>query len=91
MLPSEPVTWVTCSSSGVPGAIASGAIQLAVGLLRKRQTGQRPMIISGALSVVAGTFFVVSAADATSLSSIAGYAVVGGVFVLVSTLRLRRH
>ncbi len=71
-------------------AIASGAVQLAVGIQRRGQSGQLPMILSGALSVVAGTFFAVSAADATTLSSIAGYAVAGGLFFLVSALRLGR-
>jgi uncharacterized membrane protein HdeD (DUF308 family) len=72
-------------------AIASGAVQLAVGIQRRGQSGQLPMILSGALSVVAGAFFAVSAADATSVSSIAGYAVVGGLFFLVSALRLGRN
>ena len=71
-------------------AIASGAVQLAVGLQRRAQAGHLPMIFSGALSVVAGTSFVVSAHEATSLGAIAGYAVLGGVFFLVSALRLGR-
>lgn len=72
-------------------AIASGAVQLAVGLQRRAQSGHYPMIFSGALSVLAGTSFVVSAHNATSLGAIAGYAVLGGVFFLVSALRLGRH
>ena len=72
-------------------AIASGAVQLAVGLQRRAQAGHYPMIFSGALSVLAGTSFVVSAQNATSLGAIAGYAVLGGVFFLVSALRLRRQ
>jgi len=71
-------------------AIASGAVQLAVALQRRTQPGHYPMIFSGALSVLAGTSFVASAHDATSLRSIAGYAVLGGVFFLVSALRLGR-
>lgn len=72
-------------------AIAAGAVQLAVGLQRRAQVGQLPMILSGALSIVAGTFFVASAGSATSLGSIAGYAVVGGAFFLVSALRQGRR
>jgi len=72
-------------------AIASGLVQLAVGLQRRSQSGQYPVIVSGALSVVAGTSFLVSAGSATSLGSIAGYAVLGGVFFLVSALRLGRR
>lgn len=72
-------------------AIASGAIQLAVGLQRRKQQGHVPMILSGAISVLAGTGFATSAHDATSLTQIAGYAVLGGVFFLVSALRLGRR
>lgn len=71
-------------------AIAAGAVQLAVGVQRRKLRGQVPIILSGALSVVAGTFFVASAAEATSVGPIAGYAVVGGLFFLVSALRQRQ-
>ena len=72
-------------------AIAAGAVQLAVGIQRRAQAGHYPMIFSGALSIVAGTSFVASAHDATSLGALAGYAVLGGVFFLVSALRLGRR
>ena len=72
-------------------AVASGAVQLAVGIQRRAQSGHYPMIFSGALSVVAGASFVASAHAATSVRAIAGYAVLGGVFFLVSALRLGRH
>ena len=72
-------------------AIAAGAVQLAVGIQRRAQPGHYPMIFSGALSIVAGTSFVASAHDATSLAAVAGYAVLGGVFFLVSALRLGRR
>jgi hypothetical protein len=49
------------------------------------------MIVSGSISTVAGiTFFVQAAAPHASLSTLAGYALLGGVFFLVSTLRLGR-
>jgi hypothetical protein len=49
------------------------------------------MILSGALSTLAGTSFILQAggADAT-LRNLAGYAAIGGVFFLVSALRLGR-
>jgi uncharacterized membrane protein HdeD (DUF308 family) len=72
-------------------AIASGAVQLAVGILRRAHGGQYPMIFSGGLSVVVGGSFVATAQNATSLGAIAGYAVAGGVFFLVSALRLGRR
>jgi hypothetical protein len=47
------------------------------------------MILSGALSAVAGTSFILQAGrDGASLVTIGGYAVLGGVFFLVSALRL---
>jgi len=49
------------------------------------------MIISGAVSTLAGTAFILRAArDGASLSNLAGYAVLGGIFFLVSALRLGR-
>ncbi|MGW4529028.1 hypothetical protein [Amycolatopsis sp. NPDC004378] len=85
------------ATSGIPGvlrvwgswAIVSGLVQFAVGLSRRRFGGQWPMIVSGALSVVAGTSFILQAGrDGASLVTIGGYAVLGGVFFLVSALRL---
>jgi uncharacterized membrane protein HdeD (DUF308 family) len=49
------------------------------------------MILSGAISTAAGTTFILqSTRDGAGLSTLAGYAVAGGVFFLVSALRLRR-
>jgi len=85
------------ASTGVPGvlrvwgswAIVSGLGQLAVGICRRELGGQWPMILSGALSAVAGTSFILQAGgDGASLGTIAGYAVLGGIFFLVSALRL---
>nr|WP_184870610.1 hypothetical protein [Kutzneria kofuensis] len=86
-------------SSGIPGvlrvwgawAILSGLVQLAVGLTRRKLGGQWPMIISGAISTVAGTSFILQAGQqGTGLSTLAGYAALGGIFFLVSALRLGR-
>jgi uncharacterized membrane protein HdeD (DUF308 family) len=88
---------IACSS-GVPAvlrvwgawAIVAGLVQLVVGAGRRKMGGQWPMILSGGLSVLAGTTFVVSASAANpSLTNIAGYAAVGGIFFLVSALRLK--
>ena len=87
------------ASSGIPGvlrvwgswAIAAGVVQLVVGVARRRWGGQWPMILSGAISVVAGASFVLQATmDGASLKGLAGYATLGGVFFLVSALRLGR-
>jgi len=71
-------------------AITAGAVQLAVGIMRRALGGQLPMMLSGGISILAGTFIATSAQNAESVSMIAGYAVLGGVFFLVSALRLGR-
>jgi hypothetical protein len=87
--------------SGVPAvlrvwgawAIVSGAVQLIVGLRRfkRRMGGQWPMMLSGGISVLAGANFVLGAsASDPKLTSVGGYAILGGIFFLVSALRLGR-
>jgi uncharacterized membrane protein HdeD (DUF308 family) len=71
-------------------AITAGVVQLAVGVVRRSLGGQWPMILSGGISVLAGASFVASSGSATSVTSIAGYATLGGIFFLVSALRLGR-
>lgn len=89
---------VAAASSGIPGilrvwgswAIVSGLAQLVVGVLRRGMGGQWPMIVSGAISVVAGASFILqSTKDGATLVSLGGYALLGGIFFLVSALRLR--
>ena len=86
-------------ASGIPAvlrvwgawAIVSGLVQLVVGASRRRLGGQWPMIVSGAISVLAGGSFILAAArDGSSLTNLAGYAVLGGVFFLISALRRGR-
>jgi len=86
-------------TSGIPAvlrvwgawALLAGVLQLVVAVGRRRLGGQWALIISGALSVVAGATFVVqSFAPGASLVTVAGYALLGGVFFLVSALRLGR-
>jgi len=85
--------------SGVPGAlrvwgawaIIAGLIQLIVALTRRKMGGQWPMILSGGISVLAGANFIIGASGPNpSLANVAGYAVLGGVFFLVSAIRLGR-
>ena len=71
-------------------ALLSGAIQLAVATRRRRTVGaQWPMVISGGLSVLAGTSFAaMSTSETSSLSSIAGYSAFGAFWYLVSAITL---
>ncbi|MEL5956642.1 hypothetical protein AADR41_18045 [Streptomyces sp. CLV115] len=89
---------IACAS-GIPAvlrvwgawAILSGLVQLIVAVPRRRLGGQWPMIVSGAISVLAGASFVASAgADEPTLTAAIGYAVPGGIFFLISALRLGR-
>ncbi|MFI2644493.1 hypothetical protein [Streptomyces sp. NPDC018610] len=88
---------VAAATSGIPAvlrvwgawAVTAGLVQLIVGVLRRGMAGQWPMIASGAVSTLAGASFVAQAGkDDASLSALAGYAFLGGVFFLVSALRL---
>ncbi|MFE2437297.1 hypothetical protein [Streptomyces sp. NPDC059409] len=87
------------ATSGIPAvlrvwgawAVTAGIVQLVAGALRRRLGGQWPMIVSGAVSTLAGISFATQAgADDPSLGSLAGYAFLGGVFFLVSAVRLGR-
>jgi uncharacterized membrane protein HdeD (DUF308 family) len=67
-------------------AIASGIVQLATAVLRRRLGGQVPLILSGALSVLAGFGFASGAVP--TATGIGGYAIVGGIFFLIAAIRL---
>ncbi|MFF5082807.1 hypothetical protein ACFY36_37690 [Actinoplanes sp. NPDC000266] len=86
-------------SSGVPAvlrvwgawAVVAGLVQLIVGVTRRSMGGQWPMIISGGLSVLAGSSFVAAAsADDPALTNAVGYAIPGAVFFLIAAIRLGR-
>ncbi|MBL7498379.1 hypothetical protein I6A84_26310 [Frankia sp. CNm7] len=85
-------------ASGIPAvlrvwgvwAVAAGLAQLIVAQRRRKAGGQWPMIASGTISTLAGASFFLQAASSSSLSNLAGYALLGGVFFLVSALRLGR-
>lgn len=71
-------------------AAASGIAQLVTAASRRGSGGQVPQIVSGAISVLAGASFLAqSAKHPTSISGVGGYAVLGGIFFLVSAIRLR--
>jgi uncharacterized membrane protein HdeD (DUF308 family) len=89
---------VLAAGSGLPGvlrvwgawAIASGATQLIVAARRRGLSGQRALVLSGGLSLLAGTGFIVQAGmPSASLVGPAGYAAFGGVLFLIAGLRLR--
>lgn len=87
------------ATSGIPGvlrvwglwAITAGIVQLIVALLRRRLGGQWAMILSGGISVLAGVSFLLMAGEPNpSLTAIAGYATLGGIFFLISAIRLHQ-
>ena len=87
------------ATSGIPAvlrdwgvwAISAGLVQLLVGVSRRRMGGQWAMIASGGISTLAGASFFGQAGQADpALGALAGYAFLGGVFFLVSALRLGR-
>ncbi|WP_116950005.1 hypothetical protein [Jiangella endophytica] len=87
--------WVSTGSIaaalGVWGvwATASGIAQLVTAVLRRSAGGQVPQILSGAISIVAGLAFLAqSFQDPDSISGVGGYAVLGGIFFLISAIRL---
>lgn len=90
---------VVAVMSGVPAvlrvwggwAVVAGIVQLIVGVSRRKLGGQWAMIASGGISILAGTSFFLQASDeGVTLSNVAGYATLGGIFFLVSALRLGR-
>jgi uncharacterized membrane protein HdeD (DUF308 family) len=83
--------------SGIPSvlrvwggwAITAGIVQLIVAILRRRLGGQVAMILSGGISVLAGTAFLLMAGGQNAaLTGVGGYAILGGIFFLVSAIRL---
>ena len=73
-------------------ACISGAVQLYLGLRRRRPIGgQWPMIISGGISVLAGGVFIATAsAYHPALTSAIAYVIPGAIFFLISAIRLGR-
>jgi len=72
-------------------SLTAGIVQLIVGIRRRALGGQWIMIVSGVLSVlVGGAFIAMASGAAASVSSLGGYATLGGIFFLISALRLGR-
>lgn len=70
-------------------ALLAGLFQLAVGIRRRKLGGQVFMMISGAQSALAGTFFVAQAfGTAPDITRLAPYAAFGGLYFLLSALWL---
>ncbi|MFF2205748.1 hypothetical protein [Streptomyces sp. NPDC058145] len=87
------------ATSGIPAvlrvwgawAVTAGIVQLIVAAARRQLGGQWAMIASGSISTLAGAWFIAQASkEGASLNNLAGYAFLGGVFFLVSALRLGR-
>ena len=85
------------AASGIPGvlrvwgawAIVAGLVQLIVAISRRKMGGQWPMMLAGGLSMVAGWSFILQAsAPDPDLTNVAAYMVLGGIFFLISCLRL---
>jgi uncharacterized membrane protein HdeD (DUF308 family) len=93
------VALAVAASSAIPDvlrvwgvwAIAAGVVQVVVAVRRNRLRGQKVLVLSGSISVIAGAGFILMAAGSdASLISLAGYATLGGIFFLVSAIRLHR-
>jgi len=69
-------------------AVLSGLMQLATAIRRRKgNRGQWVMMLSGAQSALAGGYFVTQQGSATPITAtIAGYALVGAVYFLISGL-----
>ena len=73
-------------------ALAAGLLQLATGVLRRKQIGgQVAMILSGAQSTAAGAAFLLGGlALKVHVKDIAGYAIFGAVYFLIGAFFLGR-
>jgi uncharacterized membrane protein HdeD (DUF308 family) len=73
-------------------AAVSGAIQFAVAVHVRRTEGrQLPMLVSGALSTIAGLAFLASSGmDDAHLAGVGAYMASGALLFLLSALRIRR-
>lgn len=70
-------------------ALLSGLLQLYVGIRRRKIGGQVFMMISGGQSALAGVVMVIQAfGKAPTIAQLAPYAAFGGLYFLLSALRL---
>ena len=74
-------------------AFGAGALQLIVGLIRRKELGggQWSMILSGAQSALAGTFFIIlGLQDKKHVGDVGGYAIFGAFYFLIGGILLSR-
>jgi uncharacterized membrane protein HdeD (DUF308 family) len=70
-------------------AIVSGVTQLFAAILRRKSGGQVALIVSGAISVLAGGAFAAQGVQGGgNITGIGGYAILGGIFFLIAAIRL---
>lgn len=70
-------------------AIGAGLPQLITAIRNRRAGGQVPQMLSGGLSVLAGGAFLAQGLQGNGLiAGVAGYALLGAVFFLISAIRL---
>ncbi|GAB3450388.1 membrane protein [Streptomonospora sediminis] len=70
-------------------AIGAGIPQLVTAIRGRRSGGQVPQMLSGGISVLAGASFLAQALQGGgNIAGVGGYAALGGVFFLVSAIRL---
>lgn len=70
-------------------ALLAGLLQLVVAIRRRKIVGQVFMMISGVQSALAGVFMTIQAfGDAPTIAKLAPYAAFGGLYFLLSALRL---
>ncbi|MDQ0643180.1 hypothetical protein [Microbacterium murale] len=70
-------------------AIGAGIPQLIAAIRNRRAGGQVPQMLSGGISVFAGSGFLFQGLQgAGNIAGVAGYATLGAIFFLVSAIRL---
>lgn len=70
-------------------AIGAGIPQLITAIRNRRSGGQVPQMLSGGISVFAGGAFLAQGIQgAWSIIGVAGYALIGAIFFLISAIRL---
>lgn len=70
-------------------AIGAGIPQLISAIRNRRTGGQVPQMLSGGISVFAGSAFLIQGLQgAQAIAGVGGYAILGAIFFLVSAIRL---
>lgn len=70
-------------------AISAGVPQLITAIRNRRSGGQVPQMLSGGISLFAGSAFVAQGLQGSGMiAGVAGYALLGAVFFLISAIRL---